>query len=161
VIEEFKRDLAAAILAENGVGQDCEGIVFSSAGDVVPSAKNQPGVTVDFSGAFNPTRNGNHVQLEPEFFVILYTSSLRGGYQTASEVNNNLLLRCNGSGTYRGLHRFLCRFNSWTDSAGTKWRVLLDPDTDRGDVKTENAKYASFATAFKLRLTTMLNPTQY
>lgn len=161
MIEEFKADLVAAILADVWGGHDCEGILSANAGDVVPAAKDQPGVTVDFTGTFNPRDNGNHIQLDPEFYVVLYTSSLRGGYQTAAEVNNNILWRCTGPRTYRGLHRFLRRFTSWTDSAGTRWKVTLDPDTDRGSVKDDNAKFASFATAFRLRLTTMLDPSQY
>lgn len=161
MIEEFKADLVAAILADTGAGKDCEGILSAHAGDVVPPAKDQPGVTVDFTGSFNPRDNGNHIQLDPEFYVVLYTSSLRGGYQAAAEANNNILWRCSGTGAYRGLHRFLRRFENWTDSSGTRWRVALDPDTDRGSVKDENAKFSSFATAFRLKLTTMLNKSQY
>lgn len=160
MIEEFKADLVAQILANRGSGQDCEGIKTASAGDVVPATKDQPGVTVDFSGDLSPIDTGGRVDISPEFHVVLYVSNFKGHQEAVAQVNN-LILRCAGAGTYRGLHRFLSRLKRWTDSAGTKWLVTLDPDTDRGSVKDENSKFASYAVAFRLKLTTMLNKDQY
>lgn len=160
MIEEFKADLVTQILAATGAGDDCEGIRSARAGDVVPATKDQPGVTVDFSGDLSPVDAGGRVDLSPEFFVVLYVSNLKGHQEAAAQANN-LILRCAGTGAYRGFHRFLSRFKRWTDSAGTTWLVTLDPDTDRGSVKDENSKFTSFAVAFRLKLTTMLNRNQY
>lgn len=160
MIEEFKTALAALILAANASGLDCEGILTVRTGDVVPATKDQPGVTVDFTGDMAVKDTGNHTELAPEFLVVLYVSSLKG-YETGVTVANNLHARCAGTGQYRGLHRFLSRLKRWTDSAGTTWSVTLSPETDRGSVKEENAKFASFAIAYRLKLSTMLNKSQY
>lgn len=161
MIEEFKAALVDQIKDAMGAGLDCEGIQTAQAGDAFPATKYHPAVTVDSDGDLSAIDTGNHTDVSLSFLIILYTSSLRGGYQAATAQANNLHLRCAGTGQYRGLHRFLARLKRWQDSAGTNWVITLDPNIDRGAVKDDNAKFASYAIVYRLNLKTMLTKAQY
>lgn len=160
MIQEFKEDMKTALEAAIGPGLHLEGITRVQLGDTFPLTRYHPAITVDHEDRIEPKRTSGKVEISIDFVVVLYTSSIKADVEEANAHLNNLVLRRSGT-SYIGLHPFLSRFTSWTDGGGQTWKVDLLPDSARGAVKSEQAQFASVAAAYRLRLSTWLNPTQY
>lgn len=158
MLQEFKADLVEALEAAMTTGGHLDGIAGVFAGDTFPELL--PGVTVDTTDGLTARTLNRRTEVSFEVAVVVYVAMLDGTYEAKKAALNNLVVRCSG-GVYKGVHPFLSAFENWTDSTGQKWSVDLQPEAATGLIKSDRAAFASLATAFRLRVSTWLNPSQY